>query len=90
MDSLSQYITDILHWILHQVQHFAVWIFDQFLSVFDSVFNALPVSFLSAVPSVLSIGIDSLQLFGAIGGWSALGLIGSTYALRLSIMWFWR
>lgn len=88
MNTIANFFRGIADWFLDQLQTLALWIFDQFLSVVDVAISALPAPLLSSLPSIMSLGNDTLMLFGAINGWAALGMVGSAMIARIGVGFF--
>jgi len=88
MQTIADFFSSIANWFLDQLKTLFVWVFDGLLSVVDAVIASIPTGTLDSYPTILSLGNDTLMLFGAINGWAALGMIGSAMIIRLGTGFF--
>lgn len=76
--------------LVQLLRDFGLWVWDGLLSVVDAVLFAFPASFFHGLSPLSTIPADILGLFGYVGGWTALGILGGAYVLRIPLGFFLR
>jgi len=81
-------------WLVDQLvtilKNFGLWLFDQILSMVDVVLSSFPSTFFDGLQPLSSVPADILGVFGALGGWTCLGILASAYVLRIPLGFFLR
>lgn len=91
MPWLTAFAIGAIGWLLTQqfnvIRNFALWTWDQLLSVVDFAVGLVPAGSLTSLPSVGTLPADFLNMWGYLGGWQAMGMVGSALSLRLVLGW---
>ncbi len=94
MPWLAAFLAGGFTWLIVQFttvgHNIALWVWDGLLGVVDFALSLVPAGTLTSLPSISTLPSDILGLFGAMGGWAAMGIIATALLLRIPLGFIFR